>query len=114
MGEKSSLRIENRIPGADANPYLAFAATIAAGLYGIEKKLNPPEIYGGNAYLDASLPQVPLTLSQAIHKLEKSSAARMLLGDQVVEHYLHAAKVEQSQSDQNVTDLELIKGFERL
>ena len=107
-------RIEFRPPDPLANPYLAFAATIAAGLYGIERKLKAPEIYNGNAYLDDSLPQVPLTLSQAIQKLEENQAVKRLLGNEVVEHYLHAAKVEQSHFDRNVTDLELIRGFERL
>lgn len=114
VGEGQSFRVENRIPGADANPYLAFAATIASGLHGIEKKLNPGAIYKGNAYVDDSLRQVPLTLNDAISRLEESQAARKLLGPEVVEHYLYAARVEQSQSDRNVTDMELIKGFERL
>lgn len=114
VGEGNSFRVENRVPGADANPYLAFAATIGAGLHGIEKKLKPPETYAGNAYEDASLPQVPLTLNEAIQKLEGSAAARKLLGEDVVGHYLHAARVEQSQSDRKVTDLERIRGFERL
>ena len=114
MGQGSGHRIENRIPGADANIYLAFAATIAAGLYGIERKLKPPKMYKGDAYIDDSLPHVPLTLKDAMDALKRSDAARKIFGENVIEHYLYAAQVEQSQSDQGVTDLELIKGFERL
>ena len=114
VGRGNSHRIENRIPGADANPYLAFAATIASGLHGIERKLKVSEIYKGNAYLDDSLPQVPLTLYQAIGKLDESPTAKKLLGAEVVEHYLHAARVEQVFSDRNVSDLESTRGFERL
>src|SRR5262244_3914661 len=87
-GEGESFRVENRIPGADANPYLAFAATIAAGLHGIEKKLAAPPIYEGNAYEDAKLPQVPKTLREAVAALEGSRAAREALGAEVIAHYL--------------------------
>ena len=114
VGEGNSHRIENRIPGADANPYLAFAATIAAGLYGMERKLKVAEAYHGNAYLDDSLPQVPLTLRDAIRKMDESQIARKLFSPEIIDHYLYAARVEQSHADQNVTDLELIRGFERL
>ena len=79
-GEGAGFRVENRIPGADANPYLAFAATIAAGLHGIEKKLKAPRPYEGNAYEDASLPQVPKTLREALGELERSKVAREALG----------------------------------
>jgi glutamine synthetase len=71
-GEGASFRVENRIPGADANPYLAFAATIAAGLHGVTSKLKAPKLYEGNAYEDATLPQVPKTLREAIGELERS------------------------------------------
>lgn len=114
IGENSSFRIENRIPGADANPYLAFAATIAAGLYGIEKKLKPSQMFKGNAYHDETLPEVPLTLKEAISELKRSQTARKLFGEEVVEHYLHTARTEQSQFDSAVTDWELRRGFERL
>jgi glutamine synthetase len=96
------------------NPYLAFAATIAAGLHGIGGKLKPPRLYEGNAYEDASLPQVPRTLRDAIRELERSKAARAALGDRVVEHYLHAARLEQQAFDQAVTDWELVRNFERI
>ena len=113
-GEGAGFRVENRIPGADANPYLAFAATIAAGLHGIEAKLKAPKAYEGNAYDDASLPQVPKTLREAIDELARSKVARAALGDRVVDHYLHAARLEQQSYDQAVTDWELIRYFERI
>src|SRR5690242_1881662 len=113
-GEGASFRVENRILGADANPYLSFAATIAAGLHGIASKLKPPKPYEGNAYQDATLPQVPKTLREAIGELEKSRVARAAFGDRVVDHYLHAARLEQQAFDQAVTDWELIRNFERI
>jgi glutamine synthetase len=113
-GEGSSLRIENRIPGADANPYLAYAATIAAGLYGIEHRLEPPPLYQGSAYDDPSLPQVPGSLNEAIAALEQSQVARAMLGDGVFEHYLHTARLEQEAFDRVVTNWELERNFERI
>jgi glutamine synthetase len=113
-GEGSALRVENRIPGADANPYLAFAATIGAGLHGITSNLKPPKPYEGNAYEDATLPQVPKTLREAIGELERSEAARVAFGERVVEHYLHTARLEQQAFDQAVTDWELLRNFERI
>jgi len=113
-GEGAGFRVENRIPGADANPYLAFAATIAAGLHGIEKKLKPPRLYEGNAYEDATLAQVPKTLREALDELEGSKMAREAFGAKVVEHYLHHGRLEQQAFDQAVTDWELIRNFERI
>ena len=113
-GEGSGFRVENRIPGADANPYLAFAATIAAGLHGIGSKLKPPKLYEGNAYEDATLPQVPKTLREAVAELERSKVARAAFGDRVVEHYLHTARLEQQAFDKAVTDWELMRNFERI
>jgi glutamine synthetase len=113
-GEGASFRVENRIPGADANPYLAFAATIAAGLHGIEKKLPAPKAYEGNAYEDAALPQVPKTLREALDELARSRVAREAFGPKVVEHYLHHGRLEQHAFDQAVTDWELIRHFERI
>jgi glutamine synthetase len=113
-GEGGSFRVENRIPGADANPYLAFAATIAAGLHGIQNKLKAPKAFEGNAYEDATLPQVPKTLREAIAELERSKVARAAFGERVIEHYLHAARLEQQAFDQAVTDWELIRNFERI
>ena len=106
--------MENRIPGADANPYLAFAATIAAGLHGVEKKLKPPAMYVGNAYEDQTLPQVPKALREALGELERSRAARDVFGSKVVEHYLQHGRLEQQAFDQAVTDWELLRNFERI
>ena len=113
-GERASFRVENRIPGADANPYLAFAATIAAGLHGIQAGLKAPRLYEGNAYADATLAQVPKTLREAIDELAGSKAARAAFGERVVEHYLHTARLEQTAFDQVVTDWELLRNFERI
>jgi glutamine synthetase len=113
-GEGSGFRVENRIPGADANPYLAFAATIAAGLHGISAKLPAPALYAGNAYQDAALPRVPGTLREAVAALEGSSLAPEAFGARVVTHYLHAARLEQQAFDAAVTDWELIRNFERI
>jgi glutamine synthetase len=113
-GEGSGFRVENRIPGADANPYLAFAATIAAGLHGIQKKLAAPKVYEGNAYEDPKLLQVPKTFREAVAALERSRVAREALGEEVLEHYLHTARLEQQAFDQVVTDWELMRGFERI
>ncbi len=113
-GEGGGFRIENRIPGADANPYLAFAATIAAGLHGVQKKLKGPKMYEGNAYQDATLPQVPKSLREALDELERSRVAREAFGPKVLEHYLHHGRLEQQAFDQAVTDWELIRHFERI
>jgi glutamine synthetase len=113
-GEGPGFRVENRIPGADANPYLAFAATVAAGLHGVAAKLKAPKLYDGNAYEDAALPQVPKTLREAVGELERSKVARAAFGERVINHYVHAAKLEQQAFDQAVTDWELIRNFERI
>jgi glutamine synthetase len=113
-GEGPGFRVENRIPGADANPYLAFAATIAAGLHGVQERLECPPLYEGNAYEDASLAQVPKTLREGLQELEGSRVAREAFGDRVVEHYLRHGRLEQQAFDQAVTDWELIRHFERI
>jgi glutamine synthetase len=113
-GEGGGFRVENRIPGADANPYLAFAATIAAGLRGVEQKLTPPAMFEGNAYEETRLAQVPKTLRDALGELEGSKAAREAFGPKVVEHYLQHGRLEQQAYDQSVTDWELIRHFERI
>jgi glutamine synthetase len=114
VGERRSLRVENRIPGADANPYLAFAATIAAGLWGIERKLEPPPMFEGDAYKAEGLPRVPATLREASDELERSELARVAFGDRVVQHYLHTARLEQQAYDRAVTCWELARNFERI
>jgi glutamine synthetase len=113
-GEGAGFRVENRIPGADANPYLAFAATIAAGLHGIDKRLKGPKPYTGNAYEDPKLAQVPKTFREALDTLEGSRVAREAFGAKVVDHYLRLGRLEQQAFDQVVTDWELIRHFERI
>lgn len=108
-----AVRVENRCPGADANPYLAFAATIAAGLYGIEQGLEFEGIYEGDAYHDPKVREVPKTLYEAIARLEGSRPARAAFGDVVVNHYLNTARKEQAVHDKRVTDIDLMRNFER-
>jgi glutamine synthetase len=113
-GSPSSLRLENRIPGADVNPYLTFAATIAAGLHGIEQKLEPPAPFVGDAYQASELPRIPGSLREATACLEQSEIARAAFGDVVVEHYLNAARREQTIYDRAITCWELDRYFERI
>jgi glutamine synthetase len=112
VGSGPSLRIECRAPGADANPYLAFAATLAAGLDGIEKKIEPPPEFEGDVYAARDLPQVPHTLRDSIDALESSTFAREAFGEDVVSHYLHFFKTEQRKFDSVVTDWERKRYFE--
>lgn len=113
-GENSKgVRIECRIGGADLNPYLAYAALIAAGLDGIERKLGLEAPFSGDAYQGETLREVPKTLREAIEALRKSEMLRAALGDGVVEHYVHTAEWEQFEYDRRVTDWELKRGFER-
>ena len=113
VGEGAALRVECRIPGADANPYLAFAAMLAAGLHGIDNALEPPEPFVGNAYQSKRVPDVPKTLRDALTATDKSKALRAAFGDDVIDHYIHAGRWEQSESDRRVTDWERIRYFER-
>lgn len=114
-GEHESFRVENRIPGADVNPYLGIAATLAAGIHGIENKLPVPETYQGNAYEDETLPKVAMTLYEAIAELDKSTLAREMLGDRAYEHLLNFARAEQASFDNEiVTDWERKRYFERI
>ncbi len=114
VGHGSSLRIENRMPGGDANPYLAFAATIAAGMAGVEEKLDCGDSYAGNAYTDAKLLALPRTLHEAADLLAASELARTAFGDAVVEFYLHTARLEIDAFDNAVTDWERQRYFERI
>ena len=113
LGEGPGLRVENRVPGADANPYLAFAATIAAGLHGIEANLPLPDEIEGNIYENPGVQDVPVTLRDAIAALENSAPMKAAFGEEVIEHYLHAARWEQREYDCRVTDFELNRHFER-
>src|SRR5207253_365837 len=95
VGTGPGLRVESRIPGADANPYLAFAATIAGGLHGIENQIEPPEMFRGNAYAATDIPRVPSSLHEAIAAFEGSEMGRKAFGDLVFEHLLNTARQEQ-------------------
>ena len=112
VGHGRSLRVENRVPGADANPYLAVSAVIAAGLYGIENELPLEAAFEGNAY-ESDSPRVPSTLREALDLWEASTIAREAFGAEVVDHYANMARVELASFDRAVTDWELVRGFER-
>jgi glutamine synthetase len=112
VGHGASRRVETRIPGGDVNPYLAFAAIIAAGLYGIEQDLEPPPALEGNAY-ESDAERFPHALRDAIATLEEGTIARAAFGDQVVDHYLNYARTEQALFDRFVTDWERKRYFER-
>jgi glutamine synthetase len=114
VGEGSSFRLENRMPGADANPYLAFAAMIAAGLAGVKENLDCGELYEGNAYTDPKLPSLPRSLRAAADLLNNSQLARQAFGDGVVEFYVHTARCEVQAFDDAVTDWERVRYFERI
>ena len=114
VGSGEGFRIENRMPGADANPYLAFAATLAAGLAGVDEKLDAGPFYQGNAYEDPSLAALPRSLREAADRLEKSALARRVFGDAVVEFYVHTARLEVEAFDGAITDWERCRYFERI
>jgi glutamine synthetase len=114
VGHGNGLRLESRLAGADVNPYLAFAAMIAAGLHGIDSQLELEPPYNGNAYEATGRPRVPTNLRDAIGLLEGSAFARQAFGDEVVDHYLHFARSELRAFDAAVTDWERFRGFERL
>ena len=113
VGKGPSLRVESRIPGADANPYILYAAAIAAGLDGIRNKIEPPEIFEGDLYSAQELPRVPGTLREAISELERSDMAREAFGEDVFDHYLHFLRTEQRKFDEVVTCWERSRYFER-
>jgi glutamine synthetase len=114
VGEGSGLRIECRIPGADANPYLALAAALASGLDGIENRIEPPQCFVGDVYAAGNLPRVPYSLSQACETFEKSAFAKRAFGDDVVEHYAHFFRTEVRAFESAVTDWERQRYFERI
>jgi glutamine synthetase len=108
-----SLRIENRVPGGDVNPYLAVAALVAAGLHGIERELPLEDPFGGNAYTSGA-EQVRPTLRDAYEDWGNSSLAREAFGEEVLAHYANNARVELAAYDRAITDWELFRGFERI
>ncbi len=113
VGHGLSLRVENRVRGGDVNPYLAVAAMIAAGLYGVDHELPLEPAFTGNAYTDPGR-RVPTTLRDALELWRKSELARDAFGNEVVEHYANAARVEIEAFDAAVTDWELQRSFERM
>jgi glutamine synthetase len=109
-----SVRVECRIGGADLNPYLAFAALIAAGLDGVEGKMELESAFSGDAYdPKRKLREIPKTLRDATALLEKSKFLRNAFGDDVIDHYVHTARWEQFEYDRRITDWELKRGFEQ-
>lgn len=113
VGHGRSMRFENRLPGGDVNPYLAVAGLVAAGIYGIENRLELPEPCAGNAYT-ADFAHVPTTLREAAELWENSEIAKAAFGPEVVAHYRNMARVELDAYDSAVTDWELRRSFERL
>jgi glutamine synthetase len=112
VGHGNGRRVECRIPGADANPYLAFAATVAGGLYGIENRIEPPDPFAGNGYEAATLDRIPWNIVEAIERFEASTIARDAFGDDVHHHLLNTAKQEWASYNKVVTDWELRRNFE--
>jgi len=114
VGEGPGLRIENRVGGADLNPYLALSGIIAAGLHGVEQGLELEPVFEGDAYGATDHPRVPATLRDARDLFAASEIAREAFGEEVVAHYCNAADVELEAFAAAVTDWEHYRGFERL
>lgn len=114
VGRGSSLRIECRIPGADANPYLAFAASLASGLDGIRKKIEPPPVFKGDVYAAQHLPRVPYSLAEAVELFAGSAFVAETLGKDVAAHYAHFYRSEARAFGKAVTDWERKRYFERI
>jgi len=114
VGEDASLRIECRIPGADCNPYLAFAASLASGLDGIENEIEPPALFEGDVYAAEELPTVPSSLGAAVELFETSDFTRRVFGAGVVEHYAHFFRNEAADYERAVTDWERKRYFEQI
>ena len=112
-GSGKAVRVECRVGGSDLNPYLAFAAQIAAGISGIENKMTLEPEFKGDAYAAKKAREIPSTLRDAAVALKKSKMLRAAMGDEVVEHYVHSAEWEQFEYDRRVTDWEIGRGFER-
>jgi glutamine synthetase len=114
VGHGPSFRIENRMPGADANPYLAFAAMLAAGLAGVKEGLDCGDEYLGNAYIDPKLARLPGSLREAADLFANSKLAQSAYGAEVVEFYVHHAQLEEEAFNNAVTDWEKARYFERI
>lgn len=111
--DTSGVRVECRVGGSDLNPYLALAAQLAAGLAGIDAKLELEPEFNGDAYNAESARSIPETLREATAALDGSNMLRNAMGDDVIDHYVHAARWEQEDFDRKVTDYEVARGFER-
>ena len=114
VGDGPALRIECRIPGADCNPYLAFAAVLASGMDGIAQRIEPPECFSGDVYAAKDLPHVPSTLAEAADRFAASDFAARAFGPAVVEHYAHFFRTEVAAFNSAVTDWERQRYFERI
>jgi glutamine synthetase len=113
VGRGAGLHIEDRFPGGDMNAYLTYAAMIGAGLWGIERRLEPAPEFRGNGYVARGVPRMPRALYEAIGELERSEAAVEIFGQDVVDHYLNAARVEQETYDSIVHDWDRERYLER-
>ena len=114
VGHGAGRRIESRVPGADVNPYIALAAVIAAGLYGIDHQLELEPSYKGNAYVATDVKRLPFTLAEATAALEESAVAAEAFGEDVRHHLANTARQEWSLANRVVTDWELARNFERI
>lgn len=115
VGNGPSFRVENRIPGADVNPYYAYAATIAAGLDGVEANLPAPDIFDGNAWTREGVATVPTSLHRSLDLFAESKMARTAFGDEVFDHLLSSAQGELEAFDSHtVTDWESRRYYERV
>jgi glutamine synthetase len=114
VGQGPAYRVESRIPGADVNPYLAYAAIIAAGLHGVANAIEPPDPFVGNAYDAPQLPHVPSTLPDAIALFESSAVAKEAFGPAVHHHLLNTARQEWNTFNRSVTDWERRRNFEQI
>jgi glutamine synthetase len=114
VGRGDGFRIECRIPGADCNPYLTYAALLAADLDGLANQITPPPAFEGNIYEAADLPQVPRTLRDAVDLFADSKFVRTAFGEDVQEHYTHFYRTEQQAYDAAVTDWERQRYFEQI
>jgi glutamine synthetase len=113
VGHGTALHIENRFPGGDMNAYLTYAAMVGAGLWGIERRLEPPPEFKGNGYVAKGVPRMPRALYEAIGELERSEAAVEIFGQDVVDHYRNAARVEQEAYDAVVHNWDRERYLER-
>jgi len=113
VGHGAGLHVEDRFPGGDMNAYLTYAAMIGAGLYGIEHKLKLDPEFKGNGYIATGVDRMPRGMYEAIDELEASTAAVEIFGQQIVDHYLNAARVEQTTYDSIVHPWERERYLER-